>query len=318
VTESAAAELERPPRRLRADDDAGPAARLVLGRLAADQARHLPGTLDRGDPEDLHQLRVAIRQTRSILRELAGILPAEVRDPHRELFGDLARATGDARDLDVLLEGWPDLLAELPAEDREALAPVRAELVRRQDTAHAALAAVFTDPVTVERLDAWRAWIDAPGEQAADPSIGAVVAHRVRRLHRHVLRDGRRITPGSPPEALHDLRKEAKRLRYVIECFGDLYDPRLRKRFLAHLKDLQDNLGAHQDAEVQAGLMRELALTGITGAPPQAAFALGQLAHRLDRQRAKERAAFARRFPEFDRRRNRDLLERMLASARRG
>ena len=40
-----------------------------------------------------------------------------------------------------------------------------------------------------------------------------------------MLRDGGAITPASPPESLHELRKRCKELRYLLEFFGSLYDP---------------------------------------------------------------------------------------------
>ena len=52
------------------------------------------------------------------------------------------------------------------------------------------------------------------------------------------------------PSSSHELRKDAKRLRYLLECFGGLSAPTARKAFVQRLKALQDNLGEHQDAEV--------------------------------------------------------------------
>ena len=56
--------------------------------------------------------------------------------------------------------------------------------------------------------------------------------------------------PDTPAEQVHDLRKDAKKLRYLLECFGSLLPKSPRKQFVKRLKALQDNLGEHQDAEV--------------------------------------------------------------------
>lgn len=64
--------------------------------------------------------------------------------------------------------------------------------------------------------------------------------------------------PPGPAEELHELRKDAKKLRYLLECFGSLYSPRPRKEFVQRLKALQDNLGEHQDTEVHVGELRTI------------------------------------------------------------
>jgi CHAD domain-containing protein len=81
-----------------------------------------------------------------------------------------------------------------------------------------------------------------------------------------------------------------------------------------HLKDLQDNLGAHQDAEVQVGRLRDLAAElhrrPRVGAP--AVLALGQLTELLEQRRATERADFAERFAAYDSKGTRRALDDLL------
>ena len=55
------------------------------------------------------------------------------------------------------------------------------------------------------------------------------------------------------------MRKDAKKLRYLLECFGGLLAGGERKAFVKRLKALQDNLGEHQDAEVHADKLRTVA-----------------------------------------------------------
>jgi CHAD domain-containing protein len=307
-----------PPRvALHADEDALAAACAVLGALAETIATNLPGTLQQLDTEFLHDLRVAIRQTRSVLRELEGVLPDDVRDAHRELFGELAAATSDPRDLGVHVLGWDASIASLPAEDRAALEPVRKELARRQAAAHRELNQVLRAKATTSALTAWRRWLADPGEAPeGGRTIGEVVGRRLERLHQRLVRDGRAIDEGSPPERLHELRKDAKRLRYVLDGFGGLYPGGPRKSYLGHLKQLQDNLGAHQDAEVQVGFLRELAADLNTGSTrgTAAVLALGRLIDLTDQRRAAERAEFGERFAAYDRKKVARQLDEMVSS----
>jgi CHAD domain-containing protein len=153
-----------------------------------------------------------------------------------------------------------------------------------------------------------------------------VVAERIQAAQRRVLRAGRAITTHSPPEALHDLRKDAKQLRYLLECFGSLLPAKPRKAFVSSLKGLQDNLGAHQDAEVHVTLLRELAdalhapakpTNGKGGSRPgvdaATLLAMGQLMEVLDQRRQAERDDFAERFAAYDGRSTAHALDALLS-----
>ena len=70
-----------------------------------------------------------------------------------------------------------------------------------------------------ERLRArWRASLEDlatwDGQPGAGPTAAEVGAERLATADRRVLRRGSRITPASPAEDLHNLRKRCKELRY--------------------------------------------------------------------------------------------------------
>ena len=292
----------------------------VLANLASTARANWAGTLAQIDTEFLHELRVAVRRSRSILGHAEGIIPDDVLAPAADGFAAIGTATGPARDFDVQLLAWPEQLARLGSSAAD-LEPVHDLLVERHRAAHAALDAALTDPATIAWLDAWCAWLADPGDGSGAPlgevvaaPLGDVVAARIRKAHKRIIRDGRQITPDSPPEALHDLRKQAKKLRYLLECFASLLPDAERKRFVKALKVLQDNLGEHQDAEVHVQELRDVGTeVHRLGAPAGTMFALGELSAQIDGQRAAARAEFAERFAEFDTEPTRQALRAMLA-----
>lgn len=295
------------------------AARRVLRGLADVALQQLPGTLEGTDPEHLHDLRIAIRRTRTMLRELDDVLPADAVAPHKELFRHLADATSEPRDLDVHLLDWEHHLRGLSEAARLALGPVRVELESRRDAAHRELHRVLESPATTNGLAAWTAWLDEPvAVDDGSPTITTLVTKRVAKLHKRLLRDGRKIGPDSPGEELHELRKDGKRLRYLVECFPDVFAGGPRKAYLAQLKELQDNLGAHQDAEVQVAYLHGLArqLNDGTAQGTDLVLAIGRLSEQADGRREAERHAFAKRFAAFDRPKTAKLLADLLATAR--
>ena len=57
------------------------------------------------------------------------------------------------------------------------------------------------------------------GSPVPGPTAAEMGVERLARADRRVLRRGSRITDASPAEDLHDLRKRAKELRYLLETF---------------------------------------------------------------------------------------------------
>jgi CHAD domain-containing protein len=137
---------------------------------------------------------------------------------------------------------------------------------------------------------------------AASLPVADLARERIVRAFDTVRRRGRRIGQDTPAEALHNLRKRAKELRYLLEFFGTLYDPAGYRNALRELKALQDNLGTFQDTEVQREAVREYATDmhagGVAGA--RTLLAMGELAAGLRGQQALARAEFGQRFARFD------------------
>lgn len=150
------------------------------------------------------------------------------------------------------------------------------------------------------------------GSNAAVP-IGDLADARISHVARRVIRDGRRIRTETPAEALHDLRKRCKELRYLLEFFSSLYPPAPLARLLPALKDLQDNLGEIQDTQVQLQRIEEFAaeLLASEEAPVATLLAVGRLVAALDAQQQRSRAAFPDRFARFASGKNRRQLSLM-------
>jgi CHAD domain-containing protein len=122
---------------------------------------------------------------------------------------------------------------------------------------------------------------------------------------------GNAIDADSPHEALHDLRKKGKELRYLLEFFASLYPSSVVKPMVTTLKALQDVLGRFQDREVQADRMRSLGdeVAALDGGAA-ALMAMGVLVQRLSDEQAEARAHFAETFAGFSAKPQRKLVDR--------
>ena len=113
-------------------------------------------------------------------------------------------------------------------------------------------------------LAAWRALADGrrPADDRAPNAARADRGGRRRADPQGLPPDGARRRPRStttaPAEALHDLRKRGKELRYLLELFGSPFPNDVVKPMVSTLKDLQEVLGRFQDRAVQVELLHEV------------------------------------------------------------
>ncbi len=287
------------PAGMRADE----AGRIALGKLLEIAEANVPGTLDDLDSEFLHDLRVSIRRARSVLRELDGVFDPERRERLREDLKWAQALTGPVRDLDVQLLEWDELVAPLAPERASDLVALRAVLERRRARELTRLRRGMRTArfrATLSEWEALAAGAEDGDRPLADEPIEAVAGARIRRVYRRMVRDGRAIDDDSPHEALHDLRKRGKELRYLLELFGGPFPGKVVKPMVSTLKDLQDVLGRFQDREVQVdslrGLRDELAAERDG---PAALLALGPALDALIDDQHAARAQFAERFAGF-------------------
>jgi CHAD domain-containing protein len=112
--------------------------------------------------------------------------------------------------------------------------------------------------------------------------------------YKKVRKAAKKLSEDSPPEHFHELRKKGKRLRYALEPLQEIYGKPAHK-MVKLLKNIQDDLGDHQDLVVAAGLMEELGVAG--DRPPRAAFSMGSMAERYDRDAEGIRAGLLKSKP---------------------
>jgi CHAD domain-containing protein len=276
------------------------AAAAVLTALGRTIEANLPGAIDDVDPEFLHDLRIAVRRVRTVQRQLAALFEERSLARAREEMKRLQLVTGPVRDLDVQLLGFGALAARLPGERAAELVPLRALLADRRSFEHARMVRALRSVRTRRALDDWGALLATLAAAEDGPTAEALTGERIARVYRRMVRMGRAIGDDSPPEALHDLRKRGKELRYLLELFGSLFPREATKPLVTRLKGLQDTLGGFQDAQVQRALLVELRepLAARPGGPA-ALMAMGLVEQELAADAAGARAEFAERFAGF-------------------
>jgi CHAD domain-containing protein len=282
-------------------------ARLLL-RLLDTVELNVDGVLRDIDTEFLHDLRVAVRRTRSAIKLLGAALPARLAKQYGAEFKWLGDMTTPVRDLDVHLLGFGALTGQLLAATPADLEPFRLFLARRRAREFRRLAAALRSPRFRAITDDWRKALlvirdgGAQGKRRRrQPTAAALAISTTARAFSKIVAQGAAITPDSPPESLHDLRKRCKELRYLLEFFAPLHDPVAYRKVVGDLKQLQDCLGDCQDSQVQREEIGALAdaMLAEQAAPAATFLAMGEIAAQLAVSQAEGRADFARRFARF-------------------
>lgn len=272
------------------------AAEHVTAALRAQYAAivgHDPGTRLGRDAEELHQMRVATRRMRAILRAARPLLDSEwVRELRAEV-GWLGGALGPVRDLDVLVEHLRADAGALGGADEEAFLALVRKLEAERAADRDAMLAALAEPryiALVERLDADT---KSPPLAESGRSLRDLAAREFRRLRKAM----RALGQNPPDEELHAARIAVKRARYAAE----LAERSVGRGVAAVIRDakvLQDVLGDHQDAAVAEARIRALVPAR---APAVQAIAAGRVIERQHERRRAARAAYPKAWRDLER-----------------
>lgn len=305
--------LPAAPERSALDADT-PAGTVVQDRLAeqvAELVRRDP--LVRCDaPDAVHKMRVATRRLRSALATFRPFLDREVTEPVRDELKELGRVLGEARDAEVLRETIEETLDAAPPDvpSDEARSHVVSGLTLRYERAHARVVTALGSEryfALVDRLQSLAT--EPPLTGKADRPTDAVLRRRVRhdweRLRTRVRTADGVEDPVGRSEAMHEVRKAAKRVRYAVEPVVPAYG-RDAQRLVKRLESVQSTLGDQHDSLVARAELPQLARRAATDGVD--VYALGVLHVRLEERAAAAEAAFEEVWRRASRKKQRSWL----------
>ncbi|MFN3889725.1 MAG: CHAD domain-containing protein [Beijerinckiaceae bacterium] len=213
-------------------------------------------------PEAVHQMRVALRRLRSALGLFNKAMPCESFARFRAEAKRIASAMGDARDQDVIRE----LIEHGPAQAlgyETRFEPLLKASARKRAAAYRNVRTLIESPETsrfvleLQAAIARRAW--RAGDEI-EPALGAPEFARraLDRLDRRARKRGKGLVRLAP-EQRHEARIALKNLRYAADFFSSLFGRgKDAKRFGRAIGDLQDALGAYNDAIVARTIVAQI------------------------------------------------------------
>jgi CHAD domain-containing protein len=241
-----------------------------------------------GDPEGVHDLRVALRRTRSLVTTFRKELGEEACDALRL---DLRRAGAElsaVRDLEVVEARLHDQLGEQPAE------LVLGDVAARIDD-HVRAMRAGAEPAVDALLGSsrWRtllADLDALAERTSG-GTASKARKRLRKDWRRLMRRAARAAAEPDADlretALHDVRKAAKRARYTAETLRPLFGDDAGG-LEETAEAVQKALGTHRDTLLTRQALRDLGVQAHLDGDN--AFTYGRL-HALEEHAAAEALA---------------------------
>jgi CHAD domain-containing protein len=254
------------------------------------------------DVDAVHDMRVASRRIRSTLRTFRPVFDRGRSEWLRTELQWLADALGAVRDTDVMFARLADVLAAEPPET--LIGPVakriRRLLLESARTAHSELAVALTSRRYRQLTSALHSF--------ASGRLRRVPVAEAHLLADKPLRSADRLLVAAASgtvdrdATLHRARREFKRARYAFEVLTPI-DGESARTLAGRIAELQEVLGAHQDAIVTANVLRDYAMRAHAGG--ENAFSYGVLYRRQieaaeaalgDLERAVLRAREARYF----------------------
>jgi CHAD domain-containing protein len=232
------------------------------------------------DAEGVHQMRVSARRLRGYLRTFAPLVQAEWANGINEDLRRLARALGNARDLDVMITQ----LREVTFNGVAAITPMLHVMEGRRAAARRALDAELESDRYVGLLGRL---IEIPrasvlSAEASEPCRSALprlVSEAWQPLSDAVEELNEKVSD----DRYHEVRIHAKRARYIAEAAAPWLGRQAGRdadRFARHAEEVQNVLGERQDAVI----MRQALLEEAAKRPEDGLFnlAAGRLVERQE------------------------------------
>jgi CHAD domain-containing protein len=259
------------PLKVQADSPAREVIRSVLAESVAALLHHDPLVRTSGDPEAVHQARVATRKLRSNLRTFQPLLESEWADPLRSELGWLGMSLGAVRDSEVLLERLRERVESLPTPDTRSAGSLLHILDTEIEGLRKKLLTELGSTRYVDLLESLVAAAHAPAVLAeADQPAAAVLPLLATGPWRRLRSAVRALSSDPSDPELHRIRILAKRARYAAEAVATVAGP-MATAFARNAAKLQTVLGDHQDSVTAQAWLRSARVSG------RRAFVAGEL-----------------------------------------
>lgn len=238
------------------DSDAARNIDLILRTRLEEMCELRDKALDWSDIEGVHDMRVASRRLRSLVRDFAPYF--NERGAPRKQVREIARALGEVRDEDVAIVALKKLKHKAEDPAAAGIKQLIEERRRRRQAARENLQLAISDEAISElrgKFDEWLRGEEIIGESSTkEGARGRLTFKEMGRAvvlsqYRELYELSRSLFNPFDVEPLHEMRIAAKRLRYSLELFWPCFGEEL-KELAKEIAALQSSLGELHDSDV--------------------------------------------------------------------
>jgi len=296
------------------------AARYIYSHLIKAIKDNEQGMIADTDSEFLHDFSIAVWRTRTGLSKIKGVLPDKISAKYREFFSWLGQITSPIRDLDAYLLNFDHYKRSMPASIRDDLNPLYELILVKQQKAKQELAKKLDSAKYLSTLSEWEQYLKEPAQQKlvspnAKLTIKQLADRRLWKNYTRVLLEVGAISEHSACEAILELRKSCKKLRYLMEFFQSLYPEKQINHVIMNLKDLQCALGSFQDLTVQESTLKLFGEEMLNdNSHSNTLLAMGVLIQNLETLRVNARKDLSSKFATFKHEENQSAFKSLFSA----
>jgi len=210
------------------------------------------------DIEFLHDFRVSIRKTRSMLKYTKEIFDTERVIYFQTKLKELAQHSNILRDLDVQILDMIEYQKSLPANLQKDMNNIITLLRKYRKKEQKAFKKVLNSKVYIDTIEQWEEFLESTGE--SNIKTIDLVSKNLDSMYHKISIKANKLTINSKGCKFHSLRIEFKKFRYLLEFFLTIFEnPRAKELFKA-TKETQKILGTFQDLEMQQDKLKNYSI----------------------------------------------------------
>ncbi len=259
------------------------------------------GVMEDIDTEFLHQYRVSLRKTRSLVNLMKKAFPPELHLQLKTLLAQLAGKTNELRDMDVFLLSRDYYQQMLPENFNNGFDQLYGFIARDREKARKQVNVSFNDAAHDKAFDEVMALLAASPifcNGFASQPVKQAAQKKILKRYRKIGLLGEQVNDETPDHEVHELRIECKKLRYMMEFFAELFPKKRIRELVRNLKKLQTILGDFNDYSVQKEFLAGYGSTH--GKSVDLAAAINGLIAVLHQKQIQERAKVQEAFAAFN------------------
>ncbi len=273
------------------------------------------------DTEFLHDYRVSIRRTRSILKQLKGIYDPKETAFYLNAFEELGKQTNQLRDSDVYLQQQESFFHYLPPVLQPPLKLFFSDIEASRKKLHKQFCRYLESSDYQSFLHKWNKFVrrvslpDSEKAPNATLSTRTVAVETIKKAWKKVIRHGRQISSETTDAELHALRIDCKKLRYLLEFFSSIFPYKTINTVIRQMKELQENLGDFVDLAVQLQFLHDrLDSVPVSKEGLSYSASMGGLMAILFQKQEDARQKFHKTFRSFDNDETNQLFHELLSN----